>query len=101
MTQDPDFTTFVALIDIDEPNVQNIQEAASIWGDVKQEFEAIGASIEESYATLGAFDFVVIFDGPSTETAFKADVILERHGLSVQTMEALDTTEFSKLVKDL
>lgn len=101
MPQDTTFTKFVALIDIDDPNVQNMQDIASVWGDIRQEFEAVDATIEDAYAALGQFDFVVMFEGPSTETAFKADVILERHGLSVQTMEVIETSEFSTLVEDL
>lgn len=100
MTQDTEFTKFVALVDVNE-EVQNVQEMASVWGDVRQEFEAVGAEIDESYAVLGEFDFLVTFEGPDSETAFKADVVLERHGLTVQTMEVLDTGEFSKLVDDV
>lgn len=101
MTQDTEFTKFVALVDVNEPNVQNVQEMASVWGDVRQEFEEIGATIDESYAVLGAFDFLVTFEGPSTETAFKTDVILERHGLDVQTMAITDTADFADMVSDL
>lgn len=101
MSQQPTFTTYAALIDIADPNVQNMQEMASIWGDVQQEFDRIGASIEDSYAALGGHDFIVIFESSTTETAFRADVILERHGLDVQTMEVVDTGAFAELVTDL
>ncbi|WP_251342844.1 GYD domain-containing protein [Haloplanus halophilus] len=101
MSQQPTFTTYVALIDVADPNVQNMQELASVWGDITREFDRIGASIEDAYAALGEHDFLVIFDGSGTETAFQADVILERHGLDVQTMEVVDTETFSELVTDL
>jgi uncharacterized protein with GYD domain len=101
MPQQPTFTTYVALIDVADPEVQNIQELASVWGDVQREFERIDAAIEDAYATLGEHDFVVIFEGPDTETAFQADVVLERHGLDVQTMEAAETEAFAELVTDL
>lgn len=100
MPQQTEFTKFVALIDIDESNAQNVQEMASIWGDIRREFEEIGASIEESYALLGEYDFLVTFEAPAVGTAFEADIVLERHGLSVQTMEMVDTEEFSELVRD-
>lgn len=101
MPQQTEFTEFVALIDIDESNVQNVQEMASMWGDVRREFEEVGASIEESYALLGEYDFLVTFEAPEMGTAFEADVVLERHGLSVQTMEMIDTAKFSELVRDV
>ncbi|MFB6161588.1 MAG: GYD domain-containing protein [Haloferacaceae archaeon] len=100
MTQDTEFTKFVALVDVNE-EVQNVQEMASVWGDVRQEFEAVGAEIDESYAVLGEFDFLIAFEGPSTETAFKTDVILERHGLDVRTMAVTDTADFAELVRDV
>lgn len=100
MAQQTEFTRFVALVDVAEPDAQNIQELAALWGDIQQEFDHIDASIEESYAVLGEFDFLVIFEGPTTETAFQADVVLERHGLTVQTMEIIDTRNFSELVTD-
>lgn len=92
---------FVALVDATEQDAQNVQEMASVWGDVRQEFERIGAAIEESYAVLGEFDFLVIFECPDTETAFRADVVLERHGLAVETMHAVDTASFAELVEEL
>lgn len=101
MTQRPTFDTYAALIDVADPNVQNMQEMASVWGDVQQEFDRVGASIDDAYAVLGEHEFIVIFEGSSTETAFQADVILERHGLDVRTMEAVDTEAFAELVSDL
>lgn len=101
MPQHTDFTKFVALIDVAESNAQNVQEMASVWGDIREEFDQIGASVEEAYAVLGQFDFLVTFEGPDTETAFKADLVLERHGLTVQTMEVIETEELSQLVEDL
>lgn len=61
----------------------------------------MGATVEESYAILGEYDFLVIFEAPDAETAFTTDIILERHGLAVQTVEAIDTESFSRIVDDL
>jgi uncharacterized protein with GYD domain len=101
MTQNTEFTRFVALVDVNDANVQNIQEMAAVWGEIRREFEEIGAVVEDAYAVLGEFDFVVVFEGADTETAFKTDVILERHGLDVQTMPVTDTDAFAELVKDV
>jgi uncharacterized protein with GYD domain len=101
MSQQPSFTSYAALVDIADPNVQNMQEMASVWGEIQQEFERVGASIDDAYAVLGEHDFIVIFESSSTETAFQADIVLERHGLDVQTMEVVDTESFAELVTDL
>ena len=101
MTQDASITRYAALVELTDSTVQNVQEMASVWGDIRQEFDDIGASIVESYAVRGRVDFLVVFEGPDSETAFQADVVLERHGLSVETMELADTEEFAALVSDL
>lgn len=101
MPQDVDFTTFVSLVEVNEPNLQNIQELASVWGEIKQELEHIGAEVLDAYAVLGAVDFIVVFEAERMDTAFQADIVLERHGLSVQTMEVTPTEHFAELVKDV
>ena len=101
MPQDTEFTEFVALIEMTDSSAQNVQELASVWGDIQAELDQIDASIQNAYAVLGEFDFLVTFEGPATETAFEADVILERHGLRVQTLPMIDTAAFSRLVDDL
>lgn len=101
MVQESEFTTFAALIKIGSATTQNVQEVASIWGDIKQDFDDTDADIEESYAVLGEFDFLVIFEGPSSEAAFQADVVFDRYGLEVQTMELTETSAFADLVTDI
>lgn len=101
MTEDTPFTRFVTLVDVNEATAQNVQELASIWGTVENELDEIGVQIEESYAALGAFDFLITFQAPSTDVAFQADVILERHGLDVRTIAVTPTAHFNELVEDL
>jgi len=100
MPQAIDFTTFVSLVEGSEPNVPNIQELASVWGQIKQELDEIGAEALESFAVLGEVDFILIFEAEDMDTAFKSDVVLERHGLSVQTREIKPTEHFAKLVEN-
>jgi uncharacterized protein with GYD domain len=101
MTQNAKFTEFVALIEMTDSSAQNVQELASVWGEVQTELDEIDASIQEAYAVLGEFDFLVTFEGPATETAFETEVVLERHGLRVQTLPMIETTAFSELVEDM
>jgi uncharacterized protein with GYD domain len=101
MATDTTFTTYASLVDMDETSAQNVQELASIWGEIENELADIDVEVEESYAVLGEVDFLVVFEAPTNETAFKADVVLERHGLDVQTMELTPTSQFSELVHDV
>jgi len=101
MPQQTDATRYVSLVDVSDPNVQNVQELAATWGDVREELAEVGVEVEDAYVILGEVDFVVVLDAESTDAAFRADVVLERHGLDAQTMEALPTEEFGALVEEL
>ena len=101
MPQQTDATRYVSLVDVSDPNVQNVQELAATGGDVREELAEVGVEVEDAYVILGEVDFVVVLDAESTDAAFRADVVLERHGLDVQTMEALPTEEFGALVEEL
>lgn len=90
---------YVALVDIRE-HIQNSQELASIWGDIRVEFDEFGVTLEESFAVLGEYDFLLIFDAPNRETAFKAGIAVESHGMDMQTMEIIPIDEFAQLVED-
>ncbi|MFB6155039.1 MAG: GYD domain-containing protein [Haloferacaceae archaeon] len=94
------FTTYVSLVSVEEPNVQNVQEFSTVWGEIRQELAERDVHIEQSYAVLGRFDFLVVLEAPSTDAAFEADVVLERHGLDVETMAVTETDHFAELVDD-
>lgn len=101
MATESTFTRYASLVDVNEATAQNVQELASVWGQIDNELSEIGVEVEESYAVLGEVDFLVVFEAPTKEAAFKADVVLERHGLDVQTMEIAPTSQFSELVHDV
>ncbi len=90
-----------SLIDIDDRDVQNAQELASIWGEIRTEFEQHNAELLESYAILGEHDFLVVFEAADNEAGFKCALTLRRHGLRGQTMELVDTDNFSQIVDEI
>ncbi|MFB6311090.1 MAG: GYD domain-containing protein [Salinirussus sp.] len=92
---------YVALIDVDEPGAQNVQELAAIWGEIDNELDEIGVTVESSYTVLGEVDFIMIFEASDRESAFQADTVLGRRGLDVQTMEITPTEEFAQLVDEI
>jgi uncharacterized protein with GYD domain len=94
-------TTFASVIELTDRDVQNVQELASIWGEIRTEFEEHDIELVDSYAMLGEHDFLVIFDAADHETAFKAALTLCRHGLDAQTMALKDTDEFAALVDEV
>ena len=101
MSTESTATRFVSHVDVDDANAQNVQELASIWGRIENELQELDVEVQESYAVLGSTDFLVVFEAPSTDEAFQADVVLERHGLDVETNQMVPTREFAGLVEDL
>ncbi len=92
---------YASLVEADDRDVQNAQELASIWGEIRTEFEDHDAELLESYAIMGEHDFLVVFEVPDRDSAFKAALTMRRHGLSAQTMEVVDTDDFADIVGDI
>lgn len=93
--------TYVSLINATNRDVHNAQELAVIWGEITAELGEYDADLIDSYAVLGEHDFLLIFEVPNRESAFKTALTLHRHGLTAQTMEILNTDEFARLVEDI
>ena len=101
LNNDDSFTKFLTLVTVEDADVQNVQDLTRIWGEIREEFHDLDATLEDTYAVLGEIDFAVIFEAPTTDVAFKAGVTLERHGLDAQTMEITSTDHFGEIVEDL
>ncbi|WP_137289561.1 GYD domain-containing protein [Natronorubrum halophilum] len=93
--------TYASLIELDDRDVQNAQELASIWGEIRTEFEQHDAELIDSYAALGNADFLITFEVDDRGAAFKCALTLRRHGLEGQTMEIVDTDDFATLVDEI
>jgi uncharacterized protein with GYD domain len=55
-----------------------------------------------SYALLGAYDFMHIFEAPNAATAAKVALLANRFGVSsTQTLTAIPFSEFKELAQDV
>jgi uncharacterized protein with GYD domain len=79
---------------------QNVQELASIWGEIRRELEAFEVEIIDTYAVLGSYDFLVLLEAPDRNTVFQAAITVESHGLDLETVEVTPTESFADLVED-
>ncbi|RQH03397.1 GYD domain-containing protein [Natrarchaeobius oligotrophus] len=93
--------TYASLVELEGRDVQNTQELASIWGEIRTEFEDHDAELIDSYAVLGHHDFLIIFEAGDRDGAFKSALTLHRHGLDAQTMSVVDTDDFAQLVDEI
>ncbi|WP_435154951.1 GYD domain-containing protein [Haladaptatus sp. DFWS20] len=90
---------YVSLVKI-RGSVQNAQKLASALGNLSTEVAEYEAEIESSYAILGEYDFMVIFDAPDRNAAFRASIAIENQGLDMQTMEIIPIEAFANLVQE-
>ncbi|WP_435317423.1 GYD domain-containing protein [Haloarchaeobius sp. TZWSO28] len=92
---------YTSLVRVRDRDINNVQELATLWGEIHTEVEEYDATLEDTYAVLGDYDFIVIFDADGRDEAFKVALAMERHGLDMQTMEVIPTDEFAELVTDI
>ena len=94
-------STYTALVDVTDANVQNVQEFASVWGDISQDIEACGGKLQDAYAILGEHDFLVLFEAEDQQAALQVALSMERYELDTQTMEIIPVEQFGELVEDI
>lgn len=93
--------TYAALVDLREDDVQNIQRLATVWTEVEAEIEELGGELKDAYALLGRHDYLLLLEVPDRGAALQAALTVERHGLDMETMEAVPVDEFGSVVEDI
>ena len=93
--------TYMALVDVDDQRIQNVQELAAIWGEIGNDITELGGELVDAYAILGEHDFLVVFEADGRDGAFKTSVSMERYGLDTQTMEIIPVEDLGRLVDDI
>jgi len=84
-----------------DQHVQNAQELAGLWGDLREKLEEFDVEGVRSYAVLGDVDFVLIVDAPDRDAAARAAITIGSYGFSTETNEIIPIEEFSDLVGDV
>lgn len=92
---------YMSLVTVNEARIQNVQKLATIWGEVENEIRDHGGQVIDSYAILGEYDFLILFEAEDHYHAFQTALIIERRGLDMQTMEIIPTNQFGRLVEDI
>jgi uncharacterized protein with GYD domain len=97
-------TTFVLLSKVSPASAGQMNDLA----EMDEVFDSeLGQSLPEvkrvaSYALLGAYDFMHIFEAPDAATAAKVALLANRFGVSsTQTFTAIPFAEFKELAQDV
>jgi uncharacterized protein with GYD domain len=93
--------TYMSLAKVNEARIQNVQKLATVWGNLRNEIDEHGAEMIDAYAILGEYDFLVLFEAEDRDHAFQTALVVERHGIDMQTMEIIPTDQFGRLVEDV
>ena len=92
---------YVVLADVNENEFQNPQELAAIWGSIRTDIEELDGELLDSYAILGGYDFLVLFEADNEESAVQIVMGIERHGLDTETMQAFPVDRLGEIIEDI
>ena len=92
---------YAVLVTIDDAEFQNVQDIATLWGEIRTEIGDRDAELLESYAALGGYDFIVTIDAADRDAAYQTALAIGRHGLQTETIPVERTEKFADLVDDI
>jgi uncharacterized protein with GYD domain len=97
-------TTFVLLSKVSPAAASQVTDLAEMDQVFARELAESLPQVRRiaSYALLGAYDFMHIFEAPDATTAAKVALLANRFGVSsTQTLTAIPFSEFRELAHDL
>ena len=97
-------TTFVLLSKVAAENVKRVKNLAAMDKafDRKLKEQCPGVKRVASYALLGSYDFMHIFEAPDAVNAAKVALLANEFGAgSTQTLTAIPFGEFTQLLKEI
>ncbi|WP_135819957.1 GYD domain-containing protein [Halostella litorea] len=92
---------FAVLVTVDDAEFQNVQDLATLWGEIRTEIGERDVELAESYAALGEYDFLVTIDAADRDAAYRTALAIGRHGLRTETIPIEETEKFADLVDDI
>jgi uncharacterized protein with GYD domain len=93
---------FVILSSLTAKGLAEIKSAPARYEAVVKGVEAAGGKVLSFHATMGAFDYVMVAEGPSDEFAVLMSLATAAQGyITTQTLRAFTPEEFAGLVSKL
>ncbi|MBC7250660.1 MAG: GYD domain-containing protein [Anaerolineae bacterium] len=97
-------TTFVLLSKVSQAGVRDMKSLATLDRELDAQIKAQNLKVKRlaSYALLGAYDFLHIFEAPDARTATKVALIANAFGVTTtQTLTAIPFEEFRELTEEM
>jgi uncharacterized protein with GYD domain len=89
--------TFIMLTKLTSDGVKTIKDNPGRVTEVNKEMEQLGVTVQNQWATLGAYDFISVVEAPDERTMAKVSVELGSRGTTTnETLSAIPAEEFIK-----
>ena len=93
---------YVILCNLTAKGLAEIKDAPERYKEVVKGLEAAGGRVLSFHATMGAYDYVMVAEGPSDEYAALMSMATAAQGyVTTQTLRAFTPEEFAGLVSQL
>ena len=91
--------TYILLASYTEQGIKGIKDTVKRTDAVKELAKKAGATMKESYWTLGAYDVVAVFDAPDDETMTAFSLSVAKLGnVKTQTLRAFSAKEMGGIL---
>ena len=91
--------TYILLATYTEQGIKGIKDTVKRTDTVKELARKAGATMKESYWTLGAFDVVGVFEAPDDETMTALSLSVAKLGnVKTQTLRAFSGKEMAGII---
>jgi len=97
-------TTFILLSKVSLEGARQVKSLAQMDKEFQKNLEERFPQVKRigSYALLGAYDFLHIFEAPDATTAAKVALLANSFGVSsTQTLTAIPFDEFSEILEEV
>jgi uncharacterized protein with GYD domain len=97
-------TTFILLSKISLEGARHVQSLAQMDQEFQEQLEERFPEVERvaSYALLGAYDFLHIFEAPDPKMAAKVALLANAFGVSsTETLTAIPFDEFHDMLREV
>ena len=97
-------TTYILMSKVSRESVRRVKDLAQMDEKFQKRLEEQCPEVRRiaSYALLGAYDFLHIFEAPDAIAAAKVALLANEFGAgSTQTLTAIPFSEFKKLVEQI
>jgi uncharacterized protein with GYD domain len=91
--------TYILLATYTEQGIKGIKDTVKRTEAVKELAKKVGATMKDSYWTLGAYDVVGVFEAPDDETMTAFSLSVARLGnVKTQTLRAFSAKDVSAIL---